>query len=121
MPIIKPAGIYLKYTTWENDYDHVKEEFTKVSNLAKAKKWAYMLTTYGISGSNNKLGLANRSDNHKYIEAHVTANETDFTFDELVDTVSDLAGSTYNGDIRVTEGVQIVEITNPWEYKVIST
>lgn len=120
MTIIKPAGIYLKYTTWENDYDHVKKELVQAANLAKAKQWAYMLTTYGTSGCNNKLGLANRSDNHEYIKTHVASNETDFTFDELVDTVADLAGSTCDGDIRVTEGVQIVEITTPWEYTLIS-
>ena len=120
MTIIKSEGVYLKYTTWENDADYVKEHLVYAHDIDQAEQWAYMLTTYGVSGCNNKLGLANRNDNHAYIEAHVTANETDFTFDDLVSTIYDLAGSTYNGDIRVTEGVQIVEITTPWEYEIIS-
>lgn len=121
MTIIKPAGVYLKYTTWENDYDHVKEHLTYAHDIDQAEQWAYMLTTYGAAGCNNKLGLANRSDNYSKVEAHVTANETDFTFDELVETLGDLAGYTEQGDIRVSTHVQIVEITTPWEYNVIST
>lgn len=119
MTIIKPPGIYIKYTTWENDHDCIKDHFKKCSDLAHANYLKYIFGVYGVSGYSSKLGMTNTSKNHSYVEEYINRTKTNFTFSELLDDLCDYAETAYDGDIRVIENVSIVKIIFQWGYDEI--
>ena len=117
----KSAGYYLKFTSWENDYDNVKEEIVKMYDLQKAILSYNILTIHAVSGYHNKLGMSGPHANFELVENHITNGNFNYSYEEMVNLLEDLVGYTEQGDFRVAEQVEVIHIATPWEYDNVDT
>lgn len=113
---IRPAGLYFKVTSWENDGDHVTTEYIPYNHYPTPPEEIIRLAKlYGGSGCNNRLGLANCNNNYAYIRNYLAENES-ISFENLANLLSDLSGFTEQRDIRVIDRIILIRINEPWTY-----